>query len=243
MRSDLVVALQPLVGDLLNIGERVEQVRRQHFFAKRPVESLDEGVLVGLTRLDEPDLDAVVLAPLGEGVARQLAAVVASDRSRLAVDLDELLHEANDAARRNARANVDAQGTPIGFVEHIQGSEGSAAVEAVVHEVQRPHRIDRGSHVQGPPFSPDQPLLRAPLLAEEGNWAEAGALMSYATNEQESYRRVAVHVDKILKGTKPAHLPVEQPTKFEFVINLKTAKTLNLTIPQTVLFRADKVIK
>ena len=67
--------------------------------------------------------------------------------------------------------------------------------------------------------------------------------MSYATNEQESYRRVAVHVDKILKGTKPAHLLVEQPTKFEFVINLKTAKTLNLTIPQTVLFRADKVIK
>jgi putative tryptophan/tyrosine transport system substrate-binding protein len=84
---------------------------------------------------------------------------------------------------------------------------------------------------------------RRPLLAEEGTWAEAGALMSYATNEQESYRRVAVHVDKILKGTKPADLPVEQPTKFEFVINLKTAKALNLTIPQSVLFRADRVIR
>jgi ABC-type uncharacterized transport system substrate-binding protein len=84
---------------------------------------------------------------------------------------------------------------------------------------------------------------RLPLLAEEGNWAEAGALMSYATNEQESYRRVAVHVDKILKGTKPADLPVEQPTKFEFVINLKTAKALNLTIPQSLLFRADRVIR
>jgi putative ABC transport system substrate-binding protein len=84
---------------------------------------------------------------------------------------------------------------------------------------------------------------RVPLLAEEGNWAEAGALMSYATDEQESYRRVAVQVDKILKGTKPADLPVEQSTKFEFVINLKTAKALNLTIPQSVLFRADKVIK
>jgi putative ABC transport system substrate-binding protein len=84
---------------------------------------------------------------------------------------------------------------------------------------------------------------RLPSMYEGSSYVEAGGLMSYATNDAEQWRRAAFYVDKILKGAKPADLPVEQPTKFEFVINLKTAKALNLTIPQSVLFRADKVIK
>jgi putative tryptophan/tyrosine transport system substrate-binding protein len=84
---------------------------------------------------------------------------------------------------------------------------------------------------------------RLPTMTSNLRWVSAGALMSYGTNAEELSRRAAVYVDKILKGRKPADLPVEQPTKFEFGINLKTAKALNLTIPQSVLFRADKVLK
>jgi putative ABC transport system substrate-binding protein len=84
---------------------------------------------------------------------------------------------------------------------------------------------------------------RLPSMNEGSEWVEVGGLMSYAASDADLFRRAAIYVDKILKGAKPVDLPVEQPTKFEFVINLKTAKTLNLTIPQSVLFRADKVIR
>jgi len=84
---------------------------------------------------------------------------------------------------------------------------------------------------------------RMPTLCEVSDYVESGCLSSYATDDAESFRRVGTYVDKILKGTKPADLPVEQPTKFEMVINLKTAKQIGLTIPPNVLARADKVIK
>jgi putative ABC transport system substrate-binding protein len=84
---------------------------------------------------------------------------------------------------------------------------------------------------------------RLPSMFEGNDFVEAGGLMSYTTNDDESFRRVAYYVDKILKGAKPADFPVEQSSKFEFVINLKTAKQIGLTIPPEVLARADRVIR
>lgn len=84
---------------------------------------------------------------------------------------------------------------------------------------------------------------RIPLVGDWGSWAPNGGLMSYGPNISEMTRRAAVHVDKILKGTKPADIPVERPTKFELVINLSAAKEIGLTIPPNVLARADRVIR
>jgi putative tryptophan/tyrosine transport system substrate-binding protein len=84
---------------------------------------------------------------------------------------------------------------------------------------------------------------RLPTMFEAIDFVEAGGLMSYSTRDADTYRRAAIYVDKIIKGAKPADLPVEQPIKFEFVINLKTAKQIGLTIPPNVLARADRVIR
>ena len=84
---------------------------------------------------------------------------------------------------------------------------------------------------------------RLPSLHTSREYVDAGGLMSYGADLADSYRRVADYVDRILKGTKPADLPVEQPTKFDFVINLKTAKQIGLTIAPEVLARATQLIK
>jgi putative ABC transport system substrate-binding protein len=84
---------------------------------------------------------------------------------------------------------------------------------------------------------------RLPSVSTSEEFVDAGGLISYGSDDADRYRRVAYYVDRILKGAKPADLPVEQPTKFELIINLKTAKQIGVTIPQSLLYRADKVIR
>jgi putative tryptophan/tyrosine transport system substrate-binding protein len=104
--------------------------------------------------------------------------------------------------------------------------------------------------LQSPVFSSRRQLLvelaiknRLPVIYPQSDYMDAGGLMFYGPSMADSFRRTAIYVDKILKGAKPADLPVEQPTKFEFVINLKAAKQIGLTIPPNVLARADRVIR
>ena len=84
---------------------------------------------------------------------------------------------------------------------------------------------------------------RLPAIGTVKEWAEAGFFMSYGTSFADLWRRSAAYVDKIIKGAKPGDLPIEQPTKFELVINMKTARFLNLKIPKSILVQADKVIE
>ena len=128
----------------------------------------------------------------------------------------------------------------------IRAADGFEEVFAALNK-QRPD----GLYVAGGPLmnANQERILsfalkrRLPSLYIRKEYVEGGGLMSYGADEADSYRRVAYYVDRILKGAKPADLPVEQPTKFELVFNLKTAKQIGITIPQSVLYRADKVIR
>jgi putative ABC transport system substrate-binding protein len=117
-------------------------------------------------------------------------------------------------------------------------------------QTARQKRVDAIMTQSTRPFFAERRLIvelagmhQLPAIYPQREYADEGGLFSYGTDLAENYRRTAVYVDKILKGAKPADLPVQQATKFEFVINLKAAKQINLTIPVRVLERADKVIK
>ena len=165
----------------------------------------------------------------------------------------ELLKEVVPGLARVAFVwNPDVRGAMYDYKE-TEGAARTLRLQLQSVEVSRTEDLDRAfsamsnQGAQGLIVQVPSPILaqkyRLPSIYGQTEFAEAGGLISYGSNAAERFRRAATFVDKILKGAKPADLPVEQPTKFELVVNMKTAKALGLTIPQTILVRADRVIE
>ncbi len=174
----------------------------------------------------------------------------------------ELLKEVVPKVRRVAVLSNPATPAQPLTMSNIKGAARSLELQLLLLEARGPGDFDGAFQamakervgallvVQDPAFIPHRARLvdlavknRLPSIFTQREDVEAGALMSYGPRLSDLYRRAATYVDRILKGAKPGELPVEQPTKFDLVINLKTAKALGLTIPQSVLFRADQVIQ
>ena len=146
-------------------------------------------------------------------------------------------------------SDVERAAKRLGVVAQVVGVHGRRDLDGVFSTMKR-GRADGVIFAENTLLIADRQRIaelavthRLPMIAPAKEYALAGALVSYGTDYPDLFRRAASYVDKILKGAQPADLPVEQPTKFELVINLKTAKTLGLTIPQSVLLRADEIIQ
>jgi putative ABC transport system substrate-binding protein len=214
-----------------------------------------------------PIIFAVANDPLGSGLVASLARPggnvtgLSAQQSDLVSKRLELLREVVPGFRQLAiMANV---GYPAAVLEmdEVQGTARTFGFEVAKLEIRRPEDIAPAFEaLKGPAeviYVCSDPLVNAnririntlalvarlPTIYAQREYVEAGGLMSYGPNFADLFRRSAELVDKVLRGTKPADIPVEQPTKFELVINLKTAKTLGLDVPSMLLARADEVIE
>jgi putative ABC transport system substrate-binding protein len=212
----------------------------------------------------------IIMAPAGDPVATGLVTSLArpggniTGFSDIAVELSgkrlELIREIVPGLSRVGLLVHGADPLDKKFVDETQAAAAKGGIHLYVIGVPSPVHLDQAfstltqervgavivqANVPVPAAQITQLALRhrLPSISLLTQFAEAGGLMSYGTNLSEIHRRAAGHVDRILKGGKPADLPVERPTRFEFVINRKTARALGLTIPQSVLLRADQAIE
>ena len=146
-----------------------------------------------------------------------------------------------DAQEAAERLKIQMSPVVIGKVEEIEAAFSTMNRERAEALIVQPLFISNLGQAQR--IARLAVKNRLPTVSDGIPFAEEGGLLFYGPDQKPMFRRAAIYVDKILKGAKPADMPVEQPTKFELVINLKTAKQIGLTIPQSVLYRADKVIK
>jgi putative ABC transport system substrate-binding protein len=192
------------------------------------------GNMTGLSSLNV-ELDAKRLALLKEAIPRLARAAV--------------LFSPDDPAAGAMRAATERATRSVGVQLQIAEVRGYAELDGAIATVTR-GGAEALAVLGSALFFQHQPRIaelaaraRLPAISPWKQFPEAGGLMSYGANLPEMFRRAAVYVDKILKDAKPADLPVEQPTKFELVINLRTARVLGLTVPQSLLLRADQVIQ
>ena len=206
--------------------------------------------------------------PVGSGLINSLAAPggnitgVTNVTGELSPKHLEMLHSMAPKVSRVAVLVNPANSTHASPLKEIQAAAKMATVKILPVEARNPQEIENGFRmmvrenagafiVLGDPFFNQQRRQiaelaarnRLPSIGPNREYAEAGMLLSYGVNRAENFRRAATYVDKIFKGAKPGDLPAEQPTKFELVINGKTAKALGLKIPPSLLIMADKVIE
>jgi putative ABC transport system substrate-binding protein len=215
-----------------------------------------------------PIVMAIVADPVGSGLVPNLARPGANVTG-LSIMLAELsakrlqiLKQAIPTLSRVGVVRNPATPWHARAVENLKGAARSLSIELSVESVRTPEEIGPAvgaisrRHVQalyvvdGPPIFTNRTAFlklasqaRLPVISGEKQYTDEGGLISFGPNYEDQLNRSAAYVDKILRGAKPGDLPVEQPTKFELVINLRTAKTLGLTIPQSLLLRADQVIE
>ncbi len=183
-------------------------------------------------------------APELSGKRLELIREILPRAERIAV----LANRANPVTVPIVRATQTA-GQKLGMKLHVLDARQPAELPAAFETMRREH-TDALVLVADPLLFSERPLIvqlaarhRLPAIYETRLFPEAGGLLSYGPLPQERFQRMAVYVDRILRGARPGELPVEQPTAFELVINLKTAQALGLTIPQSVLLRADEVVQ
>jgi len=208
------------------------------------VDPVAAGIVSSLARPSGNITGLTVLAPELTGKRLELLKEVSPRITRVAFLLNPL-DESSSIVSREMEAAAQGLGLHIQPLEVRSLNDFDTVFAAAVKEgahglITAPQPLintNRGRIVE---FASKN---RLPAIFTNPESVEAGGLMSYSPDFTEQFRRAASYVDKILKGAKPADLPVEQPKKFEFIINLKAAKQIGLTIPSSVLYRADKVIK
>ena len=243
-----LVALKP---DILGTGQGESAIRAlKEATATIPIvmpvsaDPVGSGLVASLARPAGNVTGLSILAPAVGAKRLQLLKEVSRNASRVAV-----LWNASDPSKELELQHTEAAARSLAMTLESASVRGSADFDNAFAAIlrARPHALV----VFSDPLTLSHlrqivdfvTTNRLPMISEIKEFAESGALMTYGASLPDLFRRAALYVDKILKAAKPGDLPVEQPTKFELVINLKTAKALGLTIPQSVLVRADELIQ